>query len=510
MQEHISIEGFMKLTREPMALCDENGIIEVWNDAAQHLYGWSAQLAVGRQIDAFLQTCSANLDHHQDLVTRVHRDGRRLMLSRICRQLEHEFGGRQRYIDTAMLVDRSTEDDLYHIIFQTMPIALLRIDNEGSRDLTDTLRSIPDAEREALLVSRPDLVEEIAQCAFIAEANQRAAGLMRVARTDLMIGKSILSAWTRSIDTYRRSVCARLRNCYFEEETQVVATDGTIVDVIFAMAPVQHAGRSITLVGMVDISDRKRAEAELAKLQADFAHAARISSLGELTASLAHEVSQPLSAIRLSQQTALLWLDRSTADLGQARAQVERIGSHAARATDVISRVRQMTLATGSKKQACSFNEVLEDALALVAPQARAAEASLLVTLPSAQISIFADRIEVEQVIVNLIVNALQAMETINPMERSISVAAKVDEDHVVCTFDDTGTGFSDTDTAQLFKRFFTTKAQGMGLGLAICRTIMEAHGGTITAANRSGGPGAQFTLTFPLDLASFEEAARG
>jgi C4-dicarboxylate-specific signal transduction histidine kinase len=499
MQEHISIDGFIKLTREPMALCDGDGIIEAWNDAAEDLYGWPAELALGRQIDALLQTCSANLDHRLDLVTRVHRDGRRLQLSRMCRQLEHEREGRRRFIDTAMMVNRSTEDDLYHIIFQTMPIALLRIDNEASRDLTTTLRSIPDAEREALLVSRPDLIEELARRAFIAEANQRAASLMRVARTDLMIGKSILSAWTRSIDTYRRSVCARLQNRYFEEETKIVATDGTIVDVIFAMAPVQHAGRSITLVGMVDISDRKRAEAELAKLQADFAHAARISSLGELTASLAHEVSQPLSAIRLSQQTALLWLDRSSADLGQARAQVERIGSHAARATNVISRVRQMTLATGSKKQTCFFNEVLEDALALVSPQARAAEATLFVTVPPAQISIFADRIEIEQVIVNLIVNALQAMETINPIERSISVVAKIDEDHAICTFDDTGPGFPVADTAQLFKRFFTTKAQGMGLGLAICRTIMEAHGGTISAVNRKGGRGAQFTLTFPL-----------
>jgi len=389
-------------------------------------------------------------------------------------------------------------DEFYELVFRTMPIAMFRIDTESSADIRSELMALPAELREDFLLARPELLADMARRATIAEANDRAAVLLRAPTAKSLIGTSLTHYWSRRMDSYRRSVTARSSGQYLEEETQVVALDGTIIDVIFAMAPVSHAGRPMTLVGMVDISDRRRAETELAKVQADFAHAARIASLGELTASLAHEVSQPLAAIRLSQEAALRWLEKPATGLEQVRLHVNRIGGHATRAANVIDRVRQMTFASGAARQCCALGSILEDALALVGPQARAAYTNIVVAAHSVRSLILADRIEVEQVIVNLIINALDALKSTEPKSREITVALTESDGVVICTFCDNGPGLTGTAEHRLFDRFFTTKPEGMGLGLAICRTIMEAHNGSITATNRSDGSGTRITLRFP------------
>ena len=396
-------------------------------------------------------------------------------------------------------VDQSEQSrEYYHVIFETMPIAMYRLDGSGGAALVADMAAVPDDERDAYLIAHPGKVVEMAERVVMAEVNRQGARLMRTPKEDL-IGKSIRPLWGKRMDTYRRALGARIRNEFFEEETQIVAGNGELIDVLFAMAPVAHAGERFTIIGMVDLGALRRAEADLLRLQADFAHAARIATLGELTASLAHEVSQPLSAIYLCAETALRWLGRAEPGLAQAKGQLERVASHAGRATAVINRVRDMTLPTGSRRQVQNLSEIVEDALALVAPQARVARASLSIAGSETALPVMVDRVEIEQVIVNLVVNALQAMEAATSAEREITVTLSRDEHQVECIVADSGPGIEGADLGRVFDRFFTTKRDGMGLGLAICRTIMDAHDGTISVANRAERSGATLSLVLPV-----------
>jgi two-component system, LuxR family, sensor kinase FixL len=205
-----------------------------------------------------------------------------------------------------------------------------------------------------------------------------------------------------------------------------------------------------------------------------------------------------LSAIHLCAETAMRWIDRPEPNITEARTQLNRVSNHAKRASAVIKRVRDMTRAAGSRRQPHDLFEIIADALTLVAPQARATQAVLTLEPAGEPLPIVADRIEIEQVVVNLLVNALQAMEGGQSARREVTVTARRLEGEVECVIADTGPGISEADPERLFERFFTTRTDGMGLGLAICRTIVEAHDGRIAIANRNGGAGAYSTLVFP------------
>jgi PAS domain S-box-containing protein len=388
--------------------------------------------------------------------------------------------------------------EYFQVIFETMPIALYRVDGSRCPSLVSELLAVPDEQLDAYLVAHPDKVAEIAGASVFAEVNRRGAEILHTATQEL-VGQPIAPVWTARMDTYRRSLAARLRNEYFDEETQIVAADGELIDVLFAVSPVAYAGERLTIVGMVDLRELRKAESELSRLQSDFAHAARIASISELATSLAHEVSQPLSAIHLCSETALRWLDRAQPDIEEARAQLSRIGTQAGRATSVINRVRQMTLPSATRKRTSSFGTILEDAMALVAPQARSLKTSLLLSPGDDELWILADSIEIEQVIVNLLSNALHAMEAGRSPTRQITATTASRDGQVVCVISDTGPGIDADHVDRLFDRFFTTKPSGLGLGLSICRTIAEAHGGSVEIANREDRSGVRSTLFLPL-----------
>ncbi|WP_162145366.1 PAS domain-containing protein [Rhizobium mesoamericanum] len=247
-----------------------------------------------------------------------------------------------------------------------------------------------------------------------------------------------------------------------------------------------------------DITERVKAEELLQKLQSDFAHASRISILGELTASIAHEIAQPLSAIAANSEAGLRWLDRANPDLGEVKDLTGRIVTNVRRATDIIGRIRSMATRASPIQELVSLDELVREALLFLRHEVQARDAQILHHLAVSDTLVHADRTQIQQVIVNLLLNAMQALDG-SPV-RNITIRTELDGPSTVCfSIEDTGAGVAQENLPRLFESFFTTKSGGMGIGLPLCKSIIEAHGGSISGHNRPDCQGARFVFALPL-----------
>src|SRR5271156_4540930 len=264
---------------------------------------------------------------------------------------------------------------------------------------------------------------------------------------------------------------------------------------------VSHAFRDdageVEYVGAVmDVSAMRLAEHELHKTQSDLAHMTRVTSLGELTASIAHEVNQPLGAILINAEACLSWLDHEQPNLTEAHAALERIVRDGTRAGEVIRRIRTLAKKADTKTAPLNLNEALSEALTLVQHELLGSRVALRMEQASALPLVLADKVQLQQVILNLVINAIEAMQSVTNRARELVIRSEHDDQQVLVTVTDCGVGFSADNAGQLFNTFFTTKSSGMGMGLSICRSIIELHGGRIRAApNVPHGATIEFTL---------------
>ena len=246
--------------------------------------------------------------------------------------------------------------------------------------------------------------------------------------------------------------------------------------------------------------ENARLYADLQRVQMDFAHAARISMLGELTASIAHELRQPLAAISMNGQAGLRWLSAAAPNIDEARATSKRIVDDARHAGDIIGRIRAMAVRRAPERTLVCLDELIDESLVFLRHEVHTH--GIAVThkrVPSAP-KVLGDRIQFQQVIVNLAVNAIQAIEQASLARREITIeVAQAETGRLRCAIEDSGPGIAREHLDTLFDTFFTTKENGMGMGLPICRSIIEAHGGSIAADNRSVHGGARFFFTLPL-----------
>jgi PAS domain S-box-containing protein len=247
----------------------------------------------------------------------------------------------------------------------------------------------------------------------------------------------------------------------------------------------------------IDVSERKRSEDALRDAQADLVHVARLTTMGELVASIAHEVNQPLMAIVTNAETCLRWLGREVPDLGEARNAAERIVKNGHRAGEVIRSIRALARKSPSEMVELGINGVIENILELTRAELIKHEILVETDLPEGLETIMGDRVQLQQVILNLIMNGIEAMGDVKHQRRVLRVKTGLDEDgDVLVMVEDSGMGLDPTMIERIFDPLFTTKREGLGLGLSISRSIVEAHGGRLWASPRlPHGTVFQFTL---------------
>jgi PAS domain S-box-containing protein len=286
-------------------------------------------------------------------------------------------------------------------------------------------------------------------------------------------------------------------------EHRLLMPDGSIKHVHVVAHAVRDIADQLEFVGAVmDITATKRAEDELRKTQAELAHVTRVTMLGELTASIAHEVNQPLAAAVANAEAGLRWLDRETPDIPKARRSVEWAISDNCRASDVIRRVRALAKKVEIEKVPLDINTVVREVIALLRHELIRRSISLRTELAPAPPTILGDRVQLQQVVINLVMNGIEAMDPVLDRPRELLIRSQLDgAQRMLVSVTDCGVGVSGDDTDRLFKAFFSTKPSGMGMGLSICRSIVEAHGGRLSAS-RNQGPGATFQFELPFHQA--------
>ena len=222
-----------------------------------------------------------------------------------------------------------------------------------------------------------------------------------------------------------------------------------------------------------------------------------MTTLGELTAAIAHEVNQPLTGVISSGNACLRWLAANPPNLEAARRSVERMIDDGNRAADVIRRIRDMVRKSPPRKDAFNINDTIMEVLALIRTELSRNDLSPRAELSNDLPVVWGDRIQLQQVILNLVMNAIEAMSEVSPTQRKLLIASvKVGSSGVLMTIQDSGIGLDGESLDRLFEAFFTTKARGMGMGLAVSQTILQAHGGRLWATpNASHGATFQFTL---------------
>jgi PAS domain S-box-containing protein len=249
-----------------------------------------------------------------------------------------------------------------------------------------------------------------------------------------------------------------------------------------------------------DITERKRAEDGLQKAQTELAHLTRVMTMGELAASIAHEVNQPLTAVITNAHACSRWLSGQRPNFDEAREAVGRIVRDGNRASEVIQRIRSLLKKTAPQKSPLDINEVIREVIALTAGELRRKSVYLKTDLAENLAPVFADRVQLQQVVLNLIINGVEAMGTVTGRSRDLLVRAQRDElGGVTVSVQDSGDGIDPQNIERLFDAFYTTKAEGMGMGLSVSRSIIEAHGGRLWAAS-DGGHGATIQFTLPAD----------
>jgi C4-dicarboxylate-specific signal transduction histidine kinase len=253
---------------------------------------------------------------------------------------------------------------------------------------------------------------------------------------------------------------------------------------------------------MRDITDLKQAEQErkrLEEIENVLWQRQSIESLGQMASSIAHEINQPLGAIVVNGAAALRWLNRDKPDLSEVRTSIERMISDGNRATQIISSIRSMVKKSRHEKVLLDLNELVRELLALAQGEIRRNQVVVQTRLMHDLPRIMADPVQLRQVVLNLIVNAVQAMASLEGRARVLQVKTEMSNSEVALAIQDSGVGISAENINRIFEPFFTTKPDGMGMGLSICRSIVESHGGSLSASPAQP-QGSLFQVTLPLE----------
>jgi PAS domain S-box-containing protein len=305
----------------------------------------------------------------------------------------------------------------------------------------------------------------------------------------------------------KETILERLdEGAHFDVDFRIVLPGGAIKYVRSTGHPVRNiSGDLLEYVGTsIDVTERKRADEErerLRQVQADLAHLSRVTTMGELTASLAHEIKQPISAAMTNAKTCLRWLGRDDPDVAEGREAAARIVKDVTRAADIISRISLMFKKGSLQRELVDVNELIREMIVLLRSEANRYSISIRTELAEDLPKVMADRVQLQQVFMNLMLNGIDAMKEASGGSE-LTIKSEVEDGQVLISVSDTGVGLAPEQADQIFKAFFTTKDNGTGMGLPISRSIIESHGGRLWATGVPGC-GATFQFTLPATVAA-------
>ncbi|EPE94749.1 sensor histidine kinase [Rhizobium grahamii] len=386
----------------------------------------------------------------------------------------------------------------YRSIFDRTRVALWERDYSKLRTYLMDMkaRGVTDIKVQAQV--DPTLVDRCVGLIRVVAANEAAHEMLGSdPSSDGTLRRAIIPGQERFLDVLQAIINgARI----FEERVEIRTHDGedklVLLSIVF---PEDPAAFNRVVVSMVDITQREMALKALAEAQAELTKASKAAMVGAMSASLAHELNQPLGAIVVNAQTLLRWLDRDPPDFSAARRSAERMIRDSQRASEIIQNTRGLLSPSSNKLEPIDLDEVLVETMALMEHELQRSGVTVHVARKAdiPQISIV--KIELQQVLINLVTNAIQAMDAAGSRERNITISAgRPDSEHVNITVRDTGPGITGDVRDKLFAPFFTTKPTGLGMGLSICRTTLEARGGKLDGRNHSDG-GAVFEMHLPI-----------
>ena len=360
-------------------------------------------------------------------------------------------------------------------------------------------------EQARLIVERAlDAIVVIESDGTVSGWNEQAQGIFGWSRAQI-VGKSL--ADTIIPPEYREAHEAGLKRFMATGEGPLLNKrieilglhkDGRELQIELSIAPVKVGDRWTFSAFIRDLTESKRIAAALRETREELAWMSRLTAMGELSASIAHEIKQPLTAIISNTETSLYWLASSNPNIEKVRAINQRIEHDANRAVEIIGRIRSLINKTVSERGPLDMNQLISEVLDLTGWEVRRHQVSVKTQLSSSLPTILGDRIQLQQVILNLILNGIEAMALVEDRPRVLSVkSVPFKEGAIQVSFHDTGIGIDPASASQIFESFFTTKPNGTGLGLSICRSIVEAHDGHISAM--PGIPhGAVFQVNLP------------
>ncbi|WP_375197087.1 sensor histidine kinase [Sphingobium sp.] len=384
-------------------------------------------------------------------------------------------------------------------LLKHMPIALWVVDSRSPADAFEKLKADGVEDIEAYLLQNPELVEFACDTVMVTRANN--AALRMIGQPDSYYPRSVRHIFEATPQAAVRVMVAHFNGQRTHvEELRINGANGRVVDVLFLVTYPRPPERlDVTFIIMLEITERLAAESQLRQLQADLAHASRVSTLGEMATSIAHEIRQPLGAIVLNGHTSIRWLDKEEPNLSKVRQLVERMIDNATQATEIIDRIRAMASKRVPIRASLSLNDIVDVALRFIHHESIERRVAIRVNLQPNLAMVHGDRIQLQQVVVNLLVNAMHAIDHRQaPGPRQIFVTTETAANGCVCLIvADTGPGISEEHLDSLFDGFFSTKEDGMGMGLTICNSIVRAHDGEIVAENGPEG-GAVFTCRLP------------
>jgi PAS domain S-box-containing protein len=479
----------LDLTHDTIFVRDMNDVITFWNRGAAELYGWTSEQAAGKVSHQLTQTIFPEpLEEINAELLRTGRWNGEL--------LHTKRDGTQVAVASRWALQRDEQGN---------PIAILETNN----DITERKRAeeaLRESEEQwkAVFENNPTMYFMVDTNGTIVSVNSFGAEQLGY-RAEELIGcpvQKVFHEADREAVQRNAAICVERLGRATSRELRKIRKDGTVIWVRETARAMLIKERPVVLIACEDITEGKRAAEALREVQMELAHANRTATMGQLTASIAHEVNQPIAATVINAQAALRLLGCRPPDLQEVQLALTDIIKDSDRAADIIGRIRALVKKEPTQRDNFDINEAIREVIVLTRGEAVKNGVSMQTQLSDGLPLIQGDRVQLQQVILNLIINAVEAMSGDSKGSRDLLISTSRDASNsmLVC-LRDSGPGLDPASLERLFDAFYTTKSSGMGMGLSICRSIIEAHGGSIwAAANEPRGAVFQFSLPLERD----------